>query len=150
MKKLNALIAATALTAFSLPGLAADPAHHSHDHPLAKRAQKTAPSKPSKEAISEIDARMKEMQAMHEKMMAAKTPEARRAMMPEHLKSMHDGMSIMDKSAGGMGMKKDGGMNMKKSGGANMSHELMEKRIDMMQQMMKMMMERMAAGETVK
>lgn len=98
-----------------------------------------------------MDAQMKQMKAMHEKMMAGKTPEERRAKMAEHMKSMHEGMAMMDGTAGGMS-----GMGMSKSAapGAGMSHEMMEKRIDMMQQMMqqmmKMMMERMTALEPAK
>ena len=154
MKTFNTLIAVVALSTFSLPGLAATPAEHSHDHPPAKSAKEAAPSKAAKEALSGMDARIKDMQTMHEKMMAAKTPEERRAMMAEHMKSMRDGMAMMDKSGGGMGMKKDGGadggMDMKKGGGTGMSHEMMGKRMDMMQQMMKMMMERTAAAEAAK
>ena len=96
---------------------------------------------------------------MQEKMMAARTPAERSALMAEHMQSMRDGMAMMDKAGGmgmgmNMGMKKDGGagggMDMKKGGGAGMSHEMMEKRMDMMQQMMKMMMERTAAASPAK
>ena len=162
MKTFKTLAAIATLSVFTmLPAFAAAPPEHSHDHPAAKGANKGAPSKASKEALSGMDARMRDMQAMHEKMMAARTPEERSALMAEHMKSMRDGMAMMDKAGGmgmgmgmNMGMKKDGGagggMDMKKGGGAGMSHEMMEKRMDMMQQMMKMMMERTAAVNPAK
>ena len=154
MKTFKTLAAIATLSAITMsPVFAADPPEHSHDQPAAKGANKGASSKASKEALSGMDARMKDMQVMQEKMMAARTPAERSALMAEHMQSMRDGMAMMDK-AGGMGMKKDGGagggMDMKKGGGAGMSHEMMEKRMDMMQQMMKMMMERTAAVSPAK
>ena len=94
--------------------------------------------------LAHFDAQTKAMQAMHEKMMAAKTPEERNAMMAEHMKSMQDGMKMME------GMAKPGMAGMKGMSGmsAEMSahHAMMEKRMAMMQTMMKMMMDRMAAA----
>ena len=53
------------------------------------------------------DRQMKMMQEMHQKMMAAKTPEERQALMAEHMKAMHAGMSMMcEMGNGGMGMQK--------------------------------------------
>ncbi len=78
---------------------------------------------------------MRDMQAMHEKMMMAKTPEERAALMDEQMKTMQNAMAVMDM------MKQD-------SAGRPMSaqtHEMMERRLDMMQMMMKSMMDRQAA-----
>ena len=91
--------------------------------------------------LAHLDTQTKTMQAMHEKMMAAKTPEARNALMAEHMKSMQDGMKMME----GMtspGMKGMSGM----SGEMGAHHAMMEKRMAMMQTMMKMMMDRMAVA----
>ena len=94
--------------------------------------------------VAHMDTQIKSMQAMHEKMMAAKTPEERNALMAEHMKSMQDGMKMME------GMAKPGMAGMKGMGGmsAEMSahHAMMEKRMMMMQTMMKMMMDRMPAA----
>ena len=94
--------------------------------------------------LAHMDTQTKAMQTMHEKMMAAKTPEERNSMMAEHMKSMQDGMKIME------GMAKPGMAGMKGMGGmsAEMSahHAMMEKRMTMMQTMMKMMMDRMPAA----
>ena len=49
-----------------------------------------------------VDQHMKIMpQTMHEKFLAAKTPEERQALMAEHMKLMQDGMAMM-KQMGGM------------------------------------------------
>ena len=73
---------------------------------------------------------MKSMKEMHAKMMAAKTVEERQALMGEHMKTMQDGMAMM------------GQMKGEKSG---MSPDAMGKRMDMMEMMMQMMMDREAA-----
>ena len=95
--------------------------------------------------VAHMDTQIKSMQAMHEKMMAAKTPEERNSLMAEHMKSMQDGMKMME------GMAKPGMAGMKGMGGmsAEMSahHAMMEKRMMMMQTMMKMMMDRMPANQ---
>lgn len=147
MKPLTTLLAVATLSIFAASAPAAEPPAHSHEHPPGKAAPKGSASNAAKEKMAGMDGQMKQMKAMHEKMMAGKTPEERRAMMAEHMKSMHAGMAMMDGTAGGMS-----GMGMSKGAapGAGMSHEMMEKRVDMMQQMMKMMMERMAALEPAK
>ena len=147
MNTIRILLASAAISAFTASAIGAEPPAHSHDHPPGKAATKGSASKAAKEKMAGMDAQMKQMMAMHEKMMAGKTPEERRAMMAEHMKSMRDGMAMMDGSGGGRS-----GMGMPKGAapGAGMSHEMMEKRVDMMQQMMKMMMERMTALEPAK
>lgn len=93
--------------------------------------------------MSKMDAQMKKMHEMHEKMVAAKTPEERNKLMAEHMKTMQDGMKMMDGMSGaGMGdMKGMQGM----TGDMAARHQMMEKRMEMMQTMMKMMMDRMPA-----
>ena len=109
--------------------------------PLAMAAKPVA-TQP--DHLAHFDAQTKAMQAMHEKMMSAKTPEERNSMMAEHMKSMQDGMKMME------GMAKPGMAGMKGMSGmsAEMSahHAMMEKRMAMMQTMMKMMMDRMPAA----
>ena len=125
---------------------AKDEKHDAH-HPAGAAsapATKTMPGKPNP-AMARMDTQMKAMGEMHDKMMAAKTPEERNALMAEHKKTMQDGMVMMKgMSSGGMaGMQggMQGGMGMKKGGASAMSHEMMEKRMDMMQSMMQMMMD---------
>ena len=98
-----------------------------------------AASTATPEHMAKMDAHMKTMQAMHEKMMNAKTPEERSPLMAEHMKTMQDGMAMMDGMSGaGMGgMKGMQGM----TGDMGARHQRMEKRMEMMQGMMKMMMD---------
>jgi hypothetical protein len=84
-------------------------------------------------APSAMHDHMKDMQAMRDKMMNAKTPAERQALMAEHMKTMHEGMAMMK------GMK-DMPMDMSKH------HQMMEMRMDLMQTMMEMMMQRMPDG----
>ncbi len=92
-----------------------------------------------------MDAQMKTMREMHERMMAAKTPEERSKMMAEHMKAMQGGMAMMGAMDGMGAMKGMQGM----SGDMVAHHEMMEKRMEMMQTMMKMMMDRMPPGHTM-
>ncbi len=97
--------------------------------------------------MARMDTQTKMMQGMHDKMMAAKTPEERSKLMAEHMNTMQDGMKMMDGMAGmggaGMGdMKGMQGM----TGEMGARHQMMEKRMEMMQAMMKMMMDRMPAA----
>jgi hypothetical protein len=103
--------------------------HAAHHPPGAAAASSTAP------AMGQMDSMMKSMQDMHDRMMAAKTPDERAALMKDHMKLMQDGMGMMGRMRGGMGM---GG------GGMPMSPEMMGKRMDMMEMMMQMMMDREA------
>lgn len=89
---------------------------------------------------------MKNMQAMRDKMMNAKTPAERQALMDEHMKTMHEGMAMMKGMRGMKGMGNMQGMSgMKDMPMKDMAkhHQMMEMRMDMMQTMMEMMMQRM-------
>ena len=121
---------------------------------IALTACNTAPTMPMGSAsansmatpdqMGKMEAQMKSMQAMHDRMMNAKTPEERSRLMAEHMKTMQDGMAMMDGMGGaGMGgMKGMPGM----TGDMAAHHQMMEKRMEMMQTMMKMMMDRMPAA----
>ena len=78
----------------------------------------------------------KAMQAMHDKMMAAKTPEERSALMTAHMKSMQEGMDMM-KGMGGMAGPKGAATN------TTERQTMMEQRMDMMLTMMEMMVDRL-------
>ena len=96
---------------------------------------------------------MKDMQAMRDKMMNAKTPAERQALMNEHMKTMQEGMAMMKgmKGMGGMhGKEGMPGMSGMKEMPMDMAkrHQMMEMRMDMMQTMMEMMMQRMPGAAT--
>ena len=122
--------------------------------------------------MARMNEQMRAMQAMHDQMMQAKTPEQRSALMAEHMKVMQDSLAAMggmgsggmmgkggmggmhDKTAaagekgsmpgmqGMQGMKGQGAME----GDMGMHHQMMEKRMQMMQSMMQMMMDRMPSA----
>ena len=131
---------ALALIAVSVPGWAAQQDQHQAHHPAASAsaAAKSAPAKTTPE-MARMANHMKAMQEMHDKMMAAKTPEERSALMADHMKTMQEGMGMM-KGMGGMG-----GMAGAKRQPADMTQRqtMMEQRMDMMQTMMEMMVDRL-------
>lgn len=171
--KINHYIATVGiLVAFAAPGWAVQQADEHKDHhpapvvatpkpttasatpkPAPAAATRVTAAKPSVE-MADMDAQMKRMREMHEKMMNAKTPKERNALMAEHMKVMQDGMNMMSKmSSQGMdGMKmKDGMPADSKDGmkdGMAEHHQMMEKRMEMMQMMMEMMMDRMSDSST--
>lgn len=137
-------IAAAALTASAQT---AD--EHKGHHPEAAAPAAAPVQKPTPEAMGggkmgAMDQHMKAMQAMHDKMAAAKTPEERQALMAEHMKLMQDGMSMM-KQMGGMSSMTGMSSDKTKKAGMPSRQQMMEKRMDMMESMMQMMMDRMPA-----
>lgn len=153
----NTVISICMVTA-SLGALAQSTDEHKDHHPQGTAAPaapavaaKNAPAKSmGAEKMAAMDQHMKDMQAMHEKMASAKTPEDRQALMAEHMKLMQDGMAMM-KQMGGMskmgGIQGMGGMQGGKGMPTNMAerHQMMEKRMDMMESMLQMMMDQMPA-----
>lgn len=87
---------------------------------------------------AQVDGQMKMMQEMHQKMTAAKTPEERATLMKEHMKTMREGMAMMGKMRGGMVM----GGKTASGDPMSMDHDAMKRRMDMMEMMMQMMMDR--------
>ena len=115
-----------------------------------------APALPSDGVMRTMDSHLQAMQAMHEKMTAARTPQERQALMDEHLKVMREAMGAMQGMSGMPGgMQGMGGMGAMQGQAAAMGsgmgmppammqhHQVMEKRMDMMTSMMQMMMDRL-------
>lgn len=93
--------------------------------PVATLATEPASAQDSTRATApEATAAMQNMQAMHDRMTAAKTPAERQALMADHMKAMQDGMIAMHRMQG-------------VKGSASMST-----RMDMMTMMLQMMMDR--------
>ena len=154
MKHAN-LLASTivvAATTMALSTWAASDAQHDSHHPattatmqLAQTSAATPGMGMGKGGMAAMPGQadqMKAMQAMHDKMMAAKTPEERNALMTEQMKLMQDGMGMM----GRMGPGAMGGM----PGDMAARQGMMEQRMDMMQSMMQMMMDRTAPAPAMK
>ena len=137
IRTLIALSAATLATAFAIP-----------------RTMAAAPASPGMSGMAapapmaNVEPRMKAMQEMHQKMMAAKTPAERQALMADHMKAMQGGMAMMKDMHGGMGGT--GGMAGTGDGKAMPAdmakrHQMMTDHMAMMQMMMDMMADRMPA-----
>lgn len=80
-------------------------------------------------------AQMKSMHEVHERLMAATTPDERKAVMTEHMKVMKDGMGMLKGMPSGMNPLR----------GHPVSIQMMATRMEMMQAMMEMMMDRLPA-----
>ena len=138
MKLVRPLSFALALFTLGAPSWAAQHDQHKAHHPAGSAsaaASKYTPGKTTPE-MARMANHMKAMQEMHDKMMTAKTPEERSALMAEHMKTMQDGMGMM---------KGMGGMAGSKSPPSSMTERqtMMEQRMDMMQTMMEMMVDRL-------
>jgi hypothetical protein len=138
MKLVRPLSLALVLIALGAPSWAAQHEQHKAHHPAGSASAAASKSMPGKTTpeMARMANQMKAMQAMHDKMMAAKTPEERNGLMADHMKTMQDGMGMM---------KGMGGMAGPKSPPANMTERqtMMEQRMDMMQTMMEMMADRL-------
>ena len=127
MKLVRPLSLALALIALGAPSWAAQHDQHKAHHPAASAfaaAAKPMPGKTTPE-LARMANQMGAMLEMHDKMMAAKTPEERSALMAEHMRTMQEGMGMM---------KDTGGMAGPMSPPTNMTQRqtMMEQRMDMM------------------
>ncbi len=139
MKHFSSLALALAMAATGTHAWAASHDQHDAHHPASSASAPKPKAVPAKAnpVMVRTDAQMKAMREMHDKMMAAKTPEERNALMAEHMKTMKDGMTMMS------GMSSGGMANMQ--GDMSARHQMMEKRMEMMEAMMQMMMDRLPA-----
>lgn len=141
MKTLSMIALAGALV-MAAPVFAEEAHHPDAAAAAASTAKAPTPGQTTVKApMKQMDAAMMAMQDMHEKMMAAKTPEERSALMADHMKAMHAGMAMMG-GMGGDGKAKMTG-NMPSDPAAR--QQMMEKRVDMMESMMQMMLDRLPA-----
>ncbi|MFN4264453.1 MAG: hypothetical protein ACK4F8_01755 [Aquabacterium sp.] len=152
MRSITVLAFATLLSSSVLAQSVQSGQDHAAHHPAGasavapKSATKPA-AKSSAQAESanaapsamQMDAKMKSMQEMHDKMMAAKTLEERQALMSEHMKSMREGMGMMGQMKGGKASQ-----GMRGKDGMPCHDQMMAKRMEMMEMMMQMMMDREA------
>lgn len=139
MKLAHSLSLALAISAVGAPGWAADADEHQAHHPAGAASAPATKAMPGKARpdTARMNSQMMAMQAMHDKMMAAKTPAERDALTAEHMKVMQDSMTMMNSmSPGGMGGMK---------GDMAARHQTMEARMEMMQATMQMMMDRLPA-----
>ena len=141
MKRISSLSLALAISTLGASSWAAQHDQKDEPRPAGATAPAASPSAPgtTTPGMARMADQMKAMQEMHDKMMAAKTPDERNALMAGHMKTMQEGMGIM-KGMGGMG-----GMAGPKGPPTSMTERqtMMEQRMDMMQTMMEMMVDRL-------
>ena len=124
-------------------------AHHS-DEATSSKAAKTdgkamlvnkpmAHKSAEQESMEKMDIEMKAMQEMHEKIMNAKNPEERKALMAEHVKTMQSGIMMMSDTSKMCSMEKSDAMLHSEM---ITEHKMMEKRMQMMEAMMQMIVDR--------
>jgi len=139
-------IAALTTATLATSAWAANDQQHDSHHPAATGAVQIAQATPGNPTMGMggmasapgYADQMKAMQQMHEKMLAAKTPAERNALMAEQMKLMQNGMNMMG-GMGGMGAGAAPG----KPADMAARQGMMEQRMDLMQSMMQMMMDRM-------
>ena len=128
--KTSILISAVIACALSAP-IASAQDKHAHDKP--------AMSMDKDKHMSEMQEKMKSMQAQMDTIRTVTDPAVRQRLMQEHMQAMQANMEMMRSMSGPMmmGGKKEGMTD------ADMMkrHEMMEKRMDMMQMMMEQMMQ---------
>ncbi len=140
------------IAAFSIPlaSHAATPDSHDSHHPTSADAVQIAQAMPAnpgtgmgaRVAMPGYTQQMQAMQQMHDKMLAAKTPDERNALMLEQMNLMHGGMAMM----GQMGSTTMPGVSGHMAG----PDGTLEQRMEMMQSIMQLMMDRMQYAPAAK
>ena len=151
MKILNSIALVSVMAVSSSAAMAqAKDDHKDHQPETSTQPAATKGNAPSNQAsqdmVIKMDEQMKSMQEIHQKMINAKTPEERNVIMTDNMKAMQAGMSVM-KDAGIMSMPMKNSMAMKDGmpmmESMHLQHQMMQKRMEMMTNMMQMMMDRM-------
>ncbi len=93
----------------------------------------------AQESMQKMDNEMKAMQEMHEKIMNAKNPEERKALMAQHMKAMQSGMMMMSDTSKMCSVEKPDTMPRSEM---ITEHKMMEKRMQMMEAMIQMVVDR--------
>jgi hypothetical protein len=98
--------------------------------------------------MARLDDHMKLMREVHKKMMRAKTPEERSALMPDYMKAMHDGKVMMAGMKTVSSKDKHGRVTTRRvqdkvsiSPDMAIRYQHMEERMEMMQSMMQKTMD---------
>lgn len=125
MTPLRSFVLSFAITTASLAASAQTADEHNAHHPQGAAPQKQMGAMPNMpmnaERMGAVRAQMQLMRALHDKMMAGKSPAERQALLAEHDKLMQDGMHTMMAQSGGMG-----GMGGMHGDGMGMAPQMME------------------------
>lgn len=168
MKIIFSIAVLSVCTFLGTHAIAADQADHKAHHPdaasskISKIDSKTVlVNKPmahksmEQESMEKMDNHMKAMHEMHEKMMSAKTPEERKAHMAEHMQTMQGGMAMMNDITKMCSAQKMDMLATNNPGGEQKAamtcdmhcdmvarNKMLEKRMEMMEAMMQMLIDR--------
>ena len=144
---LKTLLTVAPVAAVFVVGAAAAQANEA---PLAPPAPRAMCCTDANAQMGQMDGHMKRMQALHEQMASATTPEDRQRLMSEQRHEMHRGMAMMQaKPHDGSTMAGAGVGTMGQKGSSSdqkTQMQMMEKRMDMMQMMMQVMMDQHGAS----
>ena len=139
----------TLLTVASVSAVGVSSAQVS-EAPAAKPAAQGMCCTDSSAHMGQMDGHMKRMQALHEQRANATTPEDRQRLMDDQRREMQQGMAMMQAmphSGSMMGGAGIGTMGQKGTPADQKTQvQMMEKRMDMMQTMMQVMMDQLAAS----
>ena len=121
--------------------------------PIVSAQEKSTPAKPAMSMdmdkhMSQMQEKMRAMQAQMDTIRTVTDPAVRQRLMQEHMQAMQANMEIM-RGMGGPMMKGGGEQGGMKDGDMMKHHEMMEKRMDMMQMMMEQMMQHDQAMESM-
>lgn len=145
MSYLSQSILSVVLVTSAIGAWAQTGAEHTQHHPNTPEAgqssAKNANSMTKSAKAEKVAGMQSKMKEMHEKMMNAKSPDERKALMTEHMNTMKDGMAMMSM----MGDSDMTGAQGKKprAGSVAERQKMMEMRMGMMESMMQMMMDQM-------
>ena len=126
--------------------------------PVVSAQEQSAPTKPAMSMdmdkhMSQMQEKMKAMQAQMNTIRSTTDPKERQQLMQEHMQAMQENMKMMRGMGGPMMMGAAGdGSPMKggmMGGDPKQRQEMMEKRMDMMQMMMEQMMQHDQAMESM-
>ena len=134
MKRLCWIATALLLVAQTAGATSQATEQHQQHHPNTAPAN-AVPTPSAQAANANMAQKLDAMRDMHARMLAAKTPSERQALMKAHMKAMQEGMAAMSDSSMPAGMKCEMGAR----------EASMEARMQMMEMMMQMMMDRMPA-----
>jgi hypothetical protein len=134
------IFSAVAATTMGMPALAASDAQHDSHHPAATATAQVAQA--ATPGMGMGTGGMAAMPGYADKMLAAKTPEERNALMTEQMKLVQSGMGMMGRMGPGAMAGKPGDMATRQG--------MMEQRMDMMQSMMQMMIDRLPPAPAMK
>lgn len=139
MSRFRTVAVLLSLAAASAATMAQD-VHHSPHHPAGPASAPPRHDIGTPGGVTtmvRMNTQMRAMQVMHEKITAAKTPAERDALMPEHMKVMQESISML---RGMPPARPSPG-----KGDSAARQQILEKRVDMMESMMQMLVDAMPA-----